>query len=198
MKLSTRTEALVEFLKEIEQLQRVKRIIDREDGSQENTAEHSWHVAMFVLMLGNEVDPKANMTRMLKLALIHDLVEIYAGDTYMFDEKAREDKEERELQAAKKLFSQLPKDKATEYWQLFEEFEGLKTSEAKIVKSFDYIQPLAQNIIHNGATWKKRRLTAKMNNDKKRPYMSHNSKVLAIYDALHAEARKRKLFHYEG
>ncbi|MDO8649768.1 MAG: HD domain-containing protein [Candidatus Berkelbacteria bacterium] len=194
MKLSAHTKALVDFLKEIEQLQRVKRIIDREDGSQENTAEHSWHVAMFVLMLGNEVDPKADMARMLKLALIHDLVEIYAGDTYMFDEKARENKEERELEAAKRLFSQLPKDKATEYWQLFEEFESLKTVEAKIVKSFDYIQPLMQNIIHNGATWQKRRLTAKMNDDKKRPTMIHNRKVLEIYEALHQEALGRKLF----
>lgn len=194
MKIAKRVSQLVDFLREIEKLQRVVRIIDYPDGSQENTAEHTWHVTMFVMLLGTEVDPKADMARMLKMALIHDLVEIYAGDTYMFDDKAREDKQARELKAARKLFAQLPPDREQEFWELFEEFEELKTPEAKIVKSFDYIQPLMLNVIHNGATWQKRKLTAKMNDDKKRPVMIHNKKVLEIYDALHKEARKRRLF----
>jgi len=186
--------SLIDFLKEIEKLQRVKRIIDYPDGSQENSAEHSWHVAMFTLILGPEVDRTADLEKMLKMALMHDLVEIYAGDTFLFDDKARETKQHREFEAAKKLFSQLPKDREGEFWRLFEEFELLETKEAKIVKSFDHLQPLIHNIIHDGSTWRNRGITAKMHDSKKRPNMLHNETINSIYEELHKIALGKKLF----
>ncbi len=192
--VNRRLTQLVSFLLEIEKLQQVKRIINYKDGSQENSAEHTWHVAMFCLILVPEVDPKADITRVLKMALIHDLVEIYAGDTFLFDDEARKNKAEREQQAAERLFSQLPVDRAKEFWALFEEFEALKTREAKIVKSFDHLQPLVHNLIHDGATWKRHNLTATMHDKKKRPNMVHNATILAIYNALQDNALKRGLF----
>ncbi len=172
----------------------MKRTINYEDGSRENSAEHSWHVAMFVMILAPEVDPKADLSKMIKMALIHDLIEIYAGDTFLFDDKARETKVERELEAAKKLFALLPEDREKEFWKLFEEFEALETPEARIVKSFDHLQPLTHNLIHDGSTWKRHGLTSKMHDDKKRPYMTHNEEIMKIYEVLHKQALDRKLF----
>lgn len=192
--VNERISGLIAFLLEIEKLQQVKRIIHYKDGSQENSAEHSWHVAMFCLLLTPEVDPRADIGRVIKMALIHDLVEIYAGDTFLFDDEARKSKEKRELDAAKKLFAQLPADREQEFWELFEEFESLKTAEAKIVKSFDHLQPLVHNLIHDGATWQRHHLTAKMHDAKKRPNMTHNKKILDIYEQLHQNAVSRKLF----
>jgi len=191
---SARLTKLLNFLIEIEKLQRVKRIIHYPDGSQENSAEHTWHVTMFCLLLTPEVDPKADLLRVVKMALIHDLVEIYAGDTFLFDDEARKGKAKREREAAEKLFGQLPKDRAKEFWVLFEEFEALVTPEAKIVKSFDHLQPLVHNLIHDGATWQRHGLTATMHDNKKRPAMLHNPTILAIYEALHQNALGRGLF----
>jgi putative hydrolase of HD superfamily len=192
--INERISGLIAFLLEIEKLQQVKRIIHYKDGSQENSAEHSWHVAMFCLLLTPEVDPTADVTRVIKMALIHDLVEIYAGDTFLFDDEARKSKEKRERDAAKKLFAQLPQDREKEFWALFEEFEGLATPEAKIVKSFDHLQPLVHNLIHDGATWQRHHLTADMHDAKKRPNMTHNKIILKIYEDLHKNAVSRKLF----
>lgn len=192
--MTAKVKKLIHFLQEIEKLHDVKRIIHYKDGSQENSAEHSWHVAMFVMILGPEVDPKANAEKMIRMALIHDVVEIYAGDTYLFDDEGRKDKAQRERQAAEKLFSLLPKKRQSEFWELFEEIEALETPESRIVKSFDHIQPLMHNLIHDGATWQRRGLTAKMHDDKKRPVMIHNPKILKIYEGLHQEALKRQLF----
>lgn len=196
--VNKRITGLVAFLLEIEKLQQVKRIIHYKDGSQENSAEHSWHVAMFCLLLTPEVDPEADVAKTVQLALIHDLVEIYAGDTFLFDDEARKTKEKREREAAKKLFGQLPPDRAKEFWALFEEFEGLETREAKIVKSFDHLQPLVHNLIHDGATWQRHQLTAAMHDGKKRPNMTHNPAILKIYEALHQHALQRDLFAHEA
>lgn len=192
--VNRRLTELVNFLLEVEKLQQVKRIIHYRDGSQENSAEHSWHVAMFCLLLTAEVDPKADVAKTIKLALIHDLVEIYAGDTFLFDEEGRKTKEKRERDAATQLFSQLPDDRAKEFWSLFDEFESLSSREAKIVKSFDHLQPLIHNLIHDGATWQRHGLTAAMHDNKKRPTMTHNKTILAIYEDLHHDAINRKLF----
>lgn len=185
---------LVNFLREIEKLKSVKREIIFPDGTRENSAEHSWHVAMFGLILAAEAAPKVDLLKVLKMALIHDLAEIYAGDTYLFDEKGQVKKKEREYKAAKRLFARLPKDIGNEFWKLFEEFEELKTTEAQLVKSFDHLQPHTHNLVFDGATWKKLNITAPMHEAKKRPVMSHNALILEIYEQLHKESVKRGLF----
>lgn len=185
---------LVKFLREIEKLKSVKREIYFSDGTKENSAEHSWHVAMFGLLLTAEAEPKADLLKVLKMSLIHDLVEIYAGDTYLFDDKGRAKKQAKEYKAAKRLFSKLPADVAKEFWALFDEFEQLSTVEAQLVKSFDYLQPHTQNLESGGSTWKKRSITAIMHDEKKRPVMTHNPLMLEIYEALHKESVRRNLF----
>jgi putative hydrolase of HD superfamily len=95
-----------------------------------------------------------NLLRVIKMLLIHDLVEIDAGDTFAYDEKGNEDKEEREMQAAERIFSLLPSDQADEVWRLWREFEEKETPEARYAASIDRLQPLLLNYHTEGYTWK--------------------------------------------
>ena len=148
---------------------------------------------MFLLLFEKELPNNLDTKRMLKLALMHDLVEIYAGDTFAFDKKNQATKKERELQSAKKLFSQLPEDLDKEFTELFDEYESAKTSEARIVKSFDKIQPILQNLCSEGKSWKKHSITFSDIDKYKRKHMEHNSFILKIYEKLLNDAKKRRL-----
>ena len=192
--MDNRINKILSFLQEIEKYKTVEREVwcsnlDRA----ESDAEHSWHVAMFLLLFEKELPENLDLKRMLKLALMHDLVEIYAGDTFAFDKKNRATKKQREFQSSKKLFSQLPKDLNKEFIDLFEEYEEAKTSEAKIVKSFDKIQPILQNLCSNGKSWKKHSITLSDIDEYKRRHMEHNSFILEIYEKLLDDAIKRSL-----
>ncbi|MPN08760.1 hypothetical protein SDC9_156045 [bioreactor metagenome] len=103
-----------------------------------------------------------DVLQVIKMVVIHDLVEIYAGDTYCYDEKGYEDKAEREERAAEKLFGMLPGDQSEEIWNLWREFEELKTSEAKFAACLDRVQPLILNYNTNGHTWRRPGVTSEM------------------------------------
>lgn len=125
------------------------------DGSRrENDAEHSWHLAMLAMILEEYSAEKINIERVLKIALVHDLIEVYAGDTFAYDEKGYEDKEEREKQAADKLFGMLDSAQGAEIRALWDEFEEMQTAESRYANAIDRIQPLILNYMTNGHTWK--------------------------------------------
>ena len=130
---------------------------------------------------------------MLKLALMHDLVEIYAGDTFAYDKQNQATKKERESKAAAKLFSQLPEDLSKEFMNLFDEYEEIQTKEAKFVKSFDKIQPILQNLCSSGKSWQKHKITFSDIDQYKRKYVEHNDLILEIYEKLLNDARDKKL-----
>jgi len=189
-----RTDTLLDFLKEIEKL----KLIDREiyvstQKRYENSAEHSWHLAMFVMLFEKDLAKELDQGKMLKMSLIHDLVEIYAGDTFFYDEKARINKREREKKAAHKLFRKLPNALQKDFNKIFDEFEENKTEEAKTVRCFDMLQPMLQNIISDGYSWKLHGITAQDIDRRKKDYMNHNSAVFRIYQKLLNEAKKKKL-----
>ena len=119
----------------------------------ENDAEHSWHMAMMVPLLSRYSNQKIDEGKTIKICLAHDLVEIYAGDTYCYDPKAAADKEERENAAAEKLFSKLDEPLKSEIYSLWTEFEEGKTPEAKFAAAMDRIQPLLLNMERNGRSW---------------------------------------------
>ena len=134
--MNSRIDSLLSFLKEVEKYKTVERKVWTSNLNRaESNAEHSWHMAMFLLLFKKELPQDANFTKMLKMALIHDLVEIYSGDTFAFDKKGRENKKQRESEASEKLFSQLPEDLKKEFSELFNEYEGCESKESKIVKS---------------------------------------------------------------
>lgn len=147
----------IDFIVEVDKLKQVYRQTLLMDGSrEENDAEHSWHLALMAMVL-YEYSPEADLdlTKVLKMLLIHDLVEIYAGDTFCYDEKGNLDKAKRELAAAEKIYSILPFDQSVEFRDLWDEFEERKTPEALFAASLDRLQPLICNYHTGGHTWVK-------------------------------------------
>lgn len=147
----------LEFIIEVDKLKQIYRQTLLMDGSRnENDAEHSWHLALMAMVL-QEYSPKKDLdiTKVLKMLLIHDLVEIYAGDTFCYDEKANLNKNQRELEAAERLFNILPPDQSQEFRDLWDEFEKRETHEALFAASLDRIQPLICNYLTGGHTWVK-------------------------------------------
>lgn len=140
------------FIDEIEKLKLIYRQNMTIDGSrQENSAEHSWHLAMMALLLTDFANDKTlDLLRVVKMLLIHDLVEIDTGDTFLYDAKQNESKQERELQTAKRLFGLLPDDLGSDLFALWNEFEDRKTPEAKYAAALDAFQPLANHLLSNG------------------------------------------------
>lgn len=120
----------------------------------ENDAEHAWHMAVMIYLLREYANEEFDVTKAMMMALIHDVVEIDAGDTYAYDPNAKLDQKEREDKAAKRIFSILPDDQRDELKALFYEFEEQKTPEAKFVRAMDNFQPLLLNDVNEGKDWK--------------------------------------------
>jgi len=145
----------IEFLLEIDRLKHILRQTLLTDSSRrENSAEHSWHIAIMAMVLAEYAPADVDLCRAIKMLLIHDLVEIDAGDTFCYDLQANQDKAEREQQAATRLFGLLPDDQGVEFRQLWEEFETRETSTARFAAALDRIQPFLHNHQTQGGTWR--------------------------------------------
>ena len=123
---------------------------------QENDAEHAWHMAIMIYLLKECANEEFDVTKAMMMALIHDIVEIDAGDTYAYDVENKKTQEERERKAAERIFGILPEEQQKELKGLFEEFEAGETKEAKFVRAMDNLQPLLLNNSNDGEDWKKR------------------------------------------
>jgi putative hydrolase of HD superfamily len=139
----------VEFLNEIEKLKIVYRQNSVVGNSRrENSAEHSWHIAIMAIVLqGFSDEPSIDIFKVVKMLLIHDLVEIDVGDTFLYDAESNVLKEEREIAAAKRVFGLLPEKIGAELHRLWEEFEGMATPEAKYARALDSLQPLMNHLL---------------------------------------------------
>lgn len=144
----------LEFLVEIDKVKNILRQTLLTDGSrQENDAEHSWHIAVMAVILEKQAPKNVDINRAVKMCLIHDLIEIYAGDTFAYDTEANKGKEEREKAAGDRLFSILPKEQGEELKKLWMEFDAMETQDAKYAASLDRLQPFIHNVLTNGHTW---------------------------------------------
>ncbi len=151
-----RFEKQLRFLKEIDGMKNVLRQTMLVDYSRrENDAEHSWHFAVMALILAEYGDGEVDLFRVLKMALVHDLVEVYAGDTFAYDVKGNEDKEAREQEAADKIFGLLPKEQGQELRDLWEEFDAMETRDALYAACIDRLQPFINNYFTQGHTWRR-------------------------------------------
>jgi len=155
--MNEKLEQQIQFLAEIDKMKSIQRQTLLIDKSREETdAEHSWHFALMAITLFEYADvERVDLHRVVQMALVHDLVEIYAGDTFAYDEKGYESKEEREAEAADKLFSLLPSEQATEYRALWEEFDRMESPDALYASAIDRLQPFLNNYLTNGHTWVK-------------------------------------------
>ncbi|GAP98775.1 HD domain-containing protein [Leptolyngbya sp. NIES-2104] len=156
----TRLQAQIQFIVEIDKLKHVLRQTLLMDKSRrENDAEHSWHLAMMAIVLSEYADPQVNLLRVLKMVLIHDLVEIDAGDTFCYDAIAVQDQSDREQKAADRLFGMLPENLEQELRSLWEEFDAKETLDAQFATALDRLQPLLHNYYTQGGTWKMANVT---------------------------------------
>ena len=157
--IDARLRSQLEFVIEVDRLKTILRqsplaAVDR----RENDAEHSWHLALMVVLLAEYSDEPIDVGHTVKLVLLHDLVEIYAGDTPLYS--ASTDQQEREEAAADRLFGLLPADQASAMRALWDEFEARATPEARFAKAMDRLQPLLLNWMARGGTWKSPGVTA--------------------------------------
>lgn len=143
------------FIQEIDKEKTIFRQTYLSDASRkENDAEHSWHMAVMAILLSEYANEKIDVLKTVSMILVHDLVEIYAGDTYAYDSAGNSDKAEREIKAADKLFTLLPEDQRDKFRALWDEFEAGETPEAKFAMTMDRIQPLMLNNASGGRSWK--------------------------------------------
>ncbi|WP_312923267.1 HD domain-containing protein [Empedobacter brevis] len=144
----------IAFIKEIDKLKYILRKTKLFNSDRhENDAEHSWHLAMMTIVLAEHADHPVDVLKVLKMVLIHDIVEIDAGDTFIYDTAKNHTNTDEELSAAKRIFGLLPAEQAEEFITIWKEFEDGHTNEAKFAKTMDRLEPLLQNTSNNGGTW---------------------------------------------
>jgi putative hydrolase of HD superfamily len=146
----------IEFILEIDRAKQIFRQNFLTDGSRrENDAEHSWHLALMALVLREYAAPEVEIFRVVQMLLLHDIVEIDAGDTFVYDDAAMADKAEREVQAAERLFGILPTEQAGEWRSLWDEFEARESADARFAAALDRLHPMLCNYASGGGGWKK-------------------------------------------
>lgn len=161
MCISERLRKQLEFIREIDKAKTVLRrsvLLDR--SRRENDAEHSWHLAVMAILLVEYANEPVDLLKVVKMLLIHDLVEIDAGDTYAYDAKGNEDKYEREQRAADRIFGLLPQEQGEELRRLWEEFEERRTPEARFAAAMDRLQPVMLNYLTEGVVWRQHGVTS--------------------------------------
>jgi len=181
------------FLREVDKLKTVSRRTLLMDGSRyENDAEHSWHLAVMAVLLKEHGNvPAMDLARVLKMVLIHDIVEIDAGDTYCYDEKGNVDKLARERVAAKRIFGILPGDQQVELRTLWEEFEERVTPEAQFAAALDRIQPLIHNYYTQGVVWRNYGVTSAKVRDRNQHVNEGSRPLWKFAEALIQDAVER-------
>ncbi len=161
--MEKRVRQQIDFIVEADKLKNViRRNYLTDDSRRENSAEHSWHTILMAFLLFEYAENKQNLNllHIIKMITIHDIVEIEAGDTFMFDDEANKNKFDRENQAAKKIFTLLPYDQGKEYYELWLEFEKEETADAIFAASVDKIMPVLLNTRSNGTSWREAGITA--------------------------------------
>lgn len=180
-----RLDRQIRFVREVDKLKTIERQTLITDASrQENDAEHSWHLALMALVLGEYArTDRLDLLRVVRMVLVHDLVEIDAGDTYCYDTAGYADKAERETAAAERIFNLLPPDQADDFRALWDEFEAGESAEARFANALDRLQPLMHNAFTDGLMWQRHGI-------KKSQVVGRNRKIDDGAPALWAFARE--------
>ncbi|GAB3717671.1 HD domain-containing protein [Spirosoma lituiforme] len=182
----------VAFIKEIDKLKYIQRKTRLFNSSRhENDAEHSWHLAMMTIVLAEHSDAPIDVLKVLKMVLIHDIVEIDAGDTFIYDTQKNHTNTHDELVAAKRIFGLLPQEQADEFIAVWEEFEEGLTDEAKFARAMDRFEPLLQNTSNNGGTWAEFDVNYQKVYDKKKAIQNGSATIWAYAENLLNESVER-------
>ena len=147
-------EKQINFIMELDKIKKIGRQTYLSDGSRkENDAEHSWHLALMAFVFADYTNEPIDVLKTMKMVLLHDVIEIDAGDTYAYDTEGNKTKRERELKAADRIFGLLPEKQQKEYRGLWDEFEAMDAPEAKFANMLDKVQPLLLNDASGGKSW---------------------------------------------
>lgn len=178
------------FILEVDRLKTILRQTKISDGSRyENDAEHTWHLLlMSIILLEHANNPSLDLLKVMKMLVIHDIVEIDAGDTFAYDEKGNETKRAREIEAADRLFGMLPDDQQQECLALWNEFEERKTDEAKFAATLDRLQPMMLNFQNKGYTWRKHGVTSDRVHERNKRIQDGSHKLWEYAKQIIAEA----------
>lgn len=157
----------------------------------ENTAEHSWHLAVMAPVLAEYADAPVDAGRVIRMVLIHDIVEIDAGDTYCYDAGGNLDKAERENRAADRIFGLLPRDQEIEMRALWEEFETGNSPEARWARSLDRFMPLLHNFHTGGRSWREHNITRRQVRERMRPLQEGSEALWKLAESIIEQAVER-------
>ena len=197
----TRLEQQISFIVEIDKVKNIFRQTFLADGNRkENDAEHSWHIAIMALLLKEYAEEEVDILKVMTMVLIHDLVEIDAGDTYAYDEEAKKTQKDRELKAADRIFSMLPEDQQGKFRALWDEFEAAETKEAKFARTMDNLQPLMLNHATEGRSWLEKgvRLSQILKRNERTPKGSKELWAYAYENMLKPNVEKGKIVDDTG
>ncbi len=184
-----RLEAQLTFARELDRLKgvlRQSRLFD--DSRAENSAEHSWHIAILATLLAEYGPPGIDLARVVRLCLVHDIVEIDAGDVFIYAEADRAAVAVAEVAAAQRLFGLLPPEQAAEWRACWEEFEAGETDEARFARAMDRLMPMLHNLYGNGSSWQRHGVTYAQVEARNRPILEIAPRLWAHLEPLLAKA----------
>jgi len=180
-----RLDKQIQFIIELDKLKTILRrsyLTSKE--RRENSAEHSWHIAVMALLLSEYSNENVNLLHVLKMLLIHDVVEIDAGDTYCYDVKSNNNKLEREKKAAKRIFGFLPEDQEKEMWELWEEFESQQIPDSKFAAALDRLMPMLHNYHTKGRSWKEHNISKDKVIERNAPIQNGSQKLWKYIETI--------------
>ncbi|MDE6677775.1 MAG: HD domain-containing protein [Ruminococcus sp.] len=190
--ITDRLKKQLEFMIELDRMKNLYRqTYVLHENRKENDAEHSWHIAVMAFLLDEYANSKADTFRVMKMLLIHDVVEIDAGDTYCYDEEGYKTKALREEKSAQRIFGLLPDDQKEEFYGLWREFEDGQTNEAKFAGVLDKIQPLILNYSKNGISWKEHDIYSEQVSARNRNTSEISSDLAEVINAIIEDAVKK-------
>ena len=189
-----RLQQQIEFMLEIDKLKHIlRRTILTNRSREENSAEHSWHIAIAVFLFSEYAqDQNIDWYRVIRMLLVHDLVEIDAGDTYCYDHQSRKDQAQREQKAAERIFKILPLDQSRYFRELWDEFENRETPESKYANALDRLQPFLQNYATKGQIWRKNNITRRQVKDRMQPMFDGAPLLWNLVELLIDDAVQKK------
>lgn len=189
---------IIDFLAAADELKSTYRAGYVGNGSRhESDAEHAWHASLMGALLHAELGVEADLAHTLELLLVHDLVEVYAGDAPLHDEVARAGKRGRELAAADKLFALLPQEHALRLRAWWDEFEEAATPEARFANELDRLQAILQNVLAKGKTWDDWKVTEEVARERNARALGFEPSLRPVFEIVFRQAREGNLFHQE-
>ena len=183
--MDSRIEKQLAFALEIDKVKNVLRQTHLSGhGRRENDSEHSWHMALMAYLLREYANEQVDISKVMLMCLIHDIVEIDAGDTYAYDTENLKTQKQREDQAKQRIFSMLPEEQKTEFIALFDEFEAYETPESKFAHAMDNLQPLILNNSNNGSDWREHGVCAEQVYARQSKTKLGSEKLYEVIDAI--------------